>query len=60
VEAIIARQPLLETLFHNHWLRLIVLEPEARSYYRYDGAGGWDAIAPDSAAQLEHVGVGQV
>jgi uncharacterized protein YbcC (UPF0753/DUF2309 family) len=60
VEAIIARQPLLETLFHNHWLRLIVLEPEARSYYRYDAAGGWDAIIPDPAAQLERVGVGQV
>ena len=60
VAAIIARQPLLETLFHNHWLRLIVLEPETRSYCRYDGTGGWDAIAPDPAPRLVRVGVGQV
>ncbi|SPP64339.1 DUF2309 domain-containing protein [Nitrospira lenta] len=59
VHTIILRQPLLETLFHNHWLRLIVLEPETRTYYRYDGTGGWDAVAQTSAGQLAGAGVGQ-
>jgi uncharacterized protein YbcC (UPF0753/DUF2309 family) len=60
VNALIARQPLLETLFHNHWLRLIVLEPETRTYYRYDGAGGWDTVILEPAAQLASVDVGPV
>ena len=60
VDAIIARQPLLETLFHNHWLRLVVLEPETRTYYRYDGAGGWDTVILEPADQLAGVGAGQV
>lgn len=59
VQAIIARQPLLETLFHNHWLRLIVLEPATQSYYRYDGAGGWDIVTVETADQIADVEVGQ-
>jgi uncharacterized protein YbcC (UPF0753/DUF2309 family) len=57
VAAIIARQPLLETLFHNHWIRLIVVEPETRSYCRYYGAGGWDAVTLVPADQLADVEV---
>ncbi len=60
VNAIIARQPLLETLFHHHWLRLIVLEPETRTYYSYDGAGGWGTVTLMPTDQLAGVGGGQV
>jgi len=60
VVAIIARQPLLKTLFHNHWLRLVVLEPDTRALYRYDGAGGWGTVTLRTADHLAGVGVGRV
>jgi uncharacterized protein YbcC (UPF0753/DUF2309 family) len=58
VAAIIARQPLLETLFHNHWLRLVVLEPDTQALYRYDGAGGWGIVTLEPSGHI--AGVGQV
>ncbi len=41
---VIHRQPLLQTLFHNRWLRLIALDPHDRRFYRYAQQAGWDPI----------------
>lgn len=43
VTAVIARQPLLQQLFNNRWLRLLVLEPNERRLYRYAPQEGWIA-----------------
>jgi uncharacterized protein len=45
VDAILARQPFLKNLFDRKWLRLIVLEPADRKWYRYQCAIGWVTIA---------------
>lgn len=45
ISALIARQPLLQTLFHNEWLRLLALDPRDRRFYRYRAAG-WEPASP--------------
>jgi uncharacterized protein YbcC (UPF0753/DUF2309 family) len=50
IGAIIARQPLLQTLFHNEWLRLVALDPRDRRFYRYGRTAGWEPVADDRAA----------
>ncbi|ALA59682.1 DUF2309 domain-containing protein [Nitrospira moscoviensis] len=44
VSAVIARQPLLQQLFNNRWLRLVVLDPNERVFYRHGGGEGWAKI----------------
>ncbi len=48
IAAIIARQPLLQTLFHHEWLRLIALDPAERRCYRYV-ARGWEPLVPSAS-----------
>jgi uncharacterized protein YbcC (UPF0753/DUF2309 family) len=45
IMAIIRRQPLLERLFNNQWVLLIVCEPAERQFYRYESQGRWRAVA---------------
>lgn len=49
ITSIIGRQTLLQTLFHNEWLRLIALDPNERRFYRY-ADGRWEPIAGDRAS----------
>lgn len=46
VLTIIARHPLLEQLFHQRWVSLVVREPENGLYYYYDPATGWKEGVP--------------
>ncbi|HXV49670.1 MAG TPA: DUF2309 domain-containing protein [Candidatus Binatia bacterium] len=43
VDGIIRNQSLLRRLYDNEWLRLIVVDPEGRKFYRYLPKRGWKA-----------------
>jgi len=51
IEAVIARQPLLQQLFDNRWLRLVALEPDERRFYRYVPRLSWHEIDHQSQEQ---------
>lgn len=46
VAEIIARQPLLQRMFQNRWVWLIVRDPVTERFYRYDGVDVWRDMAP--------------
>ena len=45
VEAVIARHPGLERLFHNEWVSLVVCEPGEAKFYHYDIMQGWQPVS---------------
>jgi uncharacterized protein YbcC (UPF0753/DUF2309 family) len=45
VEAVIATHPILERLFHNEWVSLVVCEPNEATFYHYDIMQGWQPVA---------------
>ncbi len=45
VEAVIARHPGLERLFHNEWVSLMVCEPSEAVFYHYDIMQGWRPVS---------------
>lgn len=44
IATIIDRQPLLQQLFNNHWIRLLLLEPDERTLHRYEAGKGWTTV----------------
>ncbi len=53
VTDIIARQPLLQRLFRNQWLWLIVHDPATARAFRYDGVAGWRDVEPVEVGAVE-------
>ncbi len=52
VEAIIARQKILRTLFANGWVALLVADPETGAFWRRNRDGSWRATVAPAAAPL--------
>ena len=44
VDAIIARQDILKTLFFNGWVTLVVIEPTEEVAYQLDREGHWHSL----------------
>jgi uncharacterized protein YbcC (UPF0753/DUF2309 family) len=47
IDMILRRQPGIDKLFRNRWLRLVALDPGDRRFYRYDVTSGWLPIESD-------------
>jgi uncharacterized protein YbcC (UPF0753/DUF2309 family) len=45
MEKLISRHEVLQHFYHNEWVRLVVLDPEDRLWYRYRPDGTWSPIA---------------
>ncbi len=45
VNRLIQRQPVLQTLFHNEWVKLVVLDPVTGQFQRYGSEGHWARVA---------------
>lgn len=53
IDAIVARQRVLQRLFDNRWVRLIAVDPDDGRFRRYAGAGRWELIpAKEDACAL--------
>ncbi len=44
IEKLIARHEVLQHYYHNEWVHLVALEPEAGALYRYRPTGEWTSI----------------
>jgi uncharacterized protein YbcC (UPF0753/DUF2309 family) len=56
LEAIIARQVLLQNYYQREWVHLVVWDPDDSRLYRYQATGGWQPIslnAPQSSLGKE-------
>ncbi len=51
ISSVIARQALLQRMFHNGWLNLVAIEPPALQAHRYHTDGTWEPLltAPRTA-----------
>ena len=45
VAKLIQRQPVLQTLFQNEWVKLLVLDPVTRQFQRYGSDGCWEVAS---------------
>ena len=44
IDQIIQRQPLLQKLFNNGWVKVAAIDPKTRMKYKLDPKGGWKKI----------------
>jgi uncharacterized protein YbcC (UPF0753/DUF2309 family) len=44
IEQVVGRQTSLQRLYHNEWIRLIAIEPEQATFYRYTPSREWIEI----------------
>ncbi len=44
IERLIGRHELLQHLYHNEWVHLVVMEPQDGALYRYRPTGGWSRV----------------
>lgn len=58
VEAVIAKHPVLERLFHNEWVSLVACEPEEAACYHYDIMHGWRLVPAEPDTRAESPGDG--
>ena len=45
ISSIIRKHEILQQLFHNGWLNLVALDPQALGFHRYNLDGSWEAIS---------------
>lgn len=44
VQAIIDKQSILQTLFYNEWVHLVVMDPTTNHSYNFNSEGKWDLV----------------
>jgi uncharacterized protein YbcC (UPF0753/DUF2309 family) len=53
IDRVIARNVILQRLFHNEWLGLAAFDPETNSFWNYRPDATWEAQSDVTAARVE-------
>jgi uncharacterized protein YbcC (UPF0753/DUF2309 family) len=50
IDQVVRSHGLLQRLYNNEWIRLIAIDPEKGTSYRYTPRGGWTKIPQQKGA----------